>query len=144
MIYTGIEDDIAYRNDKLYFFPIPDYALKADSSLMLNWIDKDRNIYNFVAYDRQRHDMVVLGTSTIRNMILNHVGNSISNVGNKETIKTLRGNYITWDHTDNTIRGTRPCTIGYNSNIVTTCSPFPLDEPADNGKVWTVSYWFNF
>ena len=145
LLYCNIEDDIAYKNDELYFFPIPDYALKADSSLMLNWIDKDANIYNFMAYDRSRHEMVSLGRSTIRNKILNHVGRSIPNGGaNKELIRTLRGNYITWDHSDNTIQGTLPSTVGYNGKIVTTCFPVPLDEPADNGKTWSVNSWFNF
>lgn len=145
LLYSNIEDDIAYNNGELYFFPIPDFALKADSSLMVNWIDKEENRYNFMAYNRLKHEMEVLGRSTIRNMILNHVGTSVPN-GNtdKEVIRTLRGYYIIWDHSNNTIQGTRPSTFGYNGNIVTTCTPVPLEEPADNGQAWSVNSWFKF
>ena len=145
MVYSGAHDVIANYKGELYFFPIPDYALMSDSSLMINWINKDENIYNFMAYNRLKHQMEVINSRTLSNWILNQVGTSMGNGGNnKEMIKTLRGYYITWDHSDNTIRGTKPCTIGYNGEITTTCSPFPLEEPADNGKCWTVSHWFNF
>ena len=145
ILYSGIETNIAYNNGELYFFPIPDFALKDDSSLLVNWIDKEENRYNFMAYDRNRREMVILGKNTVRNMILNHVGTSVPNgSSDKELIKTLRGNYITWDHSNNTIQGTRPSTEGYNGDIITTCTPVPLEEPADNGRVWTVSHWFNF
>ncbi len=145
LLYARIEDDIAYNNGELYFFPITDGALKSDSSMLLNWIDKDRNQFNFVAYDRTRHQMVTLRSSTIRNLILNHVGTlQPSSSPNIDVIRTLRGNYITWDHTDNSIQGTRSTTIGYNGREVTTNYPSPLDEPAENGKAWSVRSWFNF
>ena len=113
--------------------------------MLLNWIDKDRNQFNFVAYDRNRREMVTLRSSTIRNLILNHVGTLQPNSSpHLDVIRTLRGNYITWDHTDNSIQGTRPTTIGYNGREVTTNYPSPLDEPADNGKAWSVRSWFNF
>ena len=113
--------------------------------MLINWIDKDENKYGFEAFDRRMERMVNLGRYTIRNLILNHVGTSISIGGsNKETIRTLRGNYITWDHSNNTIRGTYQSTIGYKGYINAICSPVPLNEPADNGETWSVNYWFNF
>lgn len=145
MLYAGVDDDIAYRNDELLFFPIPDYILKYDSSMLINWIDKDQNRYNFQAYDRLRRQMVDLGRNTIRDWILNQAGTSESTgIDNKERIRTLRGRYITWDHTANTIQGSRSSTFGYNSNINITVYPTLLKEPMDNGKSWAVNSWFNF
>jgi uncharacterized surface protein with fasciclin (FAS1) repeats len=145
MIYSGVYDQIANYNGQLYFFPIPDGALGIDSSLILNWIDKDENRYNFMELNRSRDQIETLSSNTVRNRILNQVGTAISGgTENKQLIRTLRGYIITWDKSDNTIRGTLPSTIGYNGLTVTTCSPVPLDEPADNGKTWSVSYWFNF
>lgn len=145
LLYSGAYDEIAKHKGELYFFPIPDYALKADSSLMLNWINKDEDNYNFMAYNRSREQMEVLKRSTIENWILNQVGISITNEStDKEIIQTLGGKHITWDHSNNTMYGTLPCTVGYKGNIVTTCSPVPLDESADNGKTLSVRHWFNF
>jgi uncharacterized surface protein with fasciclin (FAS1) repeats len=143
--YSGALNTIANHKGKLYFFPIPDYALMSDSSLLINWIDKEKNIYNFMAFNRSRLQMEVIGSSTISSWILNQVGTSVPNGNaNKEIIQTLEGRIITWDHSNNTIRGTLPSTNGFKGNIITTNSPVPLEEPTDNGKTWTVSHWFNF
>jgi hypothetical protein len=145
LIYSGAYDQIANYNGELYFFPIPDAALGIDSSLILNWIDKEENRYNFLELNRSRNEIETLSATTLRNRILNHVGTLVSGgTGNKQLIRTLRGNTITWDKSANTIRGTLPCTIGYNGLVTTTCSPVQLLEPTDNGKVWSVGYWFNF
>jgi uncharacterized surface protein with fasciclin (FAS1) repeats len=145
MLYSGTYDEIAKHKGELYFFPIPDYALMADSSLMVNWINRDEDIYNFMAYNQSRRQMEVIRSGTLKNWILNQVGTPTTNgSGDKEIIKTLGGKYITWDHSNNTIRGTFPCTEGYKGDVITTCSPVPLDEPTDNGKTLNVRYWFNF
>lgn len=145
LLYCDIEDDISYKNDDLYFFPIPDNALKADSSLILTWVDRDKNKYKFMEFNRKTEQIQSISKKNLKKRILNHVGTPVSSEdGNKELIKTLGGNYITWDHSNNTIKGKKPSTIGYNGITVTTCNPVPLDEPADNGKAWSVNYWFNF
>jgi uncharacterized surface protein with fasciclin (FAS1) repeats len=145
MLYSGAIDAIANHAGKLYFFPIPDYALMGDSSLFINWINRDADIYNFQVLNKLTRQVENIGTNTLRNWILNQVGVSITGGSSgKETIRTLGGNNITWDHTNNTIQGPYPCTAGYKSNIVTTCTPGLLDEPTDNGKTWGVNYWFNF
>ncbi len=145
MIYSGTLDAIANYKGELYFFPIPDYALTADSTLLLNWINKDENIYNFKVLNRLTHQVETLSSGAVKNWILNQVGTSTtSSSADKEIIRTLGGKYITWDHSNNTIRGSRPCTLGYKGDIVKICTPFPLEEPVDNGKTWTVGYWFNF
>jgi uncharacterized surface protein with fasciclin (FAS1) repeats len=142
MVYSGAHDVIAKHKGPLYFFPIPDGALEADSSMIINWINQEN--YNFRAYDRLMLQMVSLNRNTIRRMILNHAGTSVSKSNNKEYIRTLGGNTITWDHSNNTIRGTRPSTIGYNGDVVAVSTPIQLDEPADNGKTWSINYWLNF
>ena len=142
MVYSRVYDMIAQHQGELYFFPIPDGALEADSSMIINWTNNDN--YNFRAYDKLMKQMVNLSRNTIRRMILNHVGTSISISDYIETIRTLRGNTITWDHTNNTIRGTRPSTFGLNGDIVVTCTPIPLEEPAENGKTWSINSWLNF
>jgi uncharacterized surface protein with fasciclin (FAS1) repeats len=155
MVYSGAYEAIANYKGKLYLFPITDFTLLEDSSLMLNWIDKDKNNYNFKAYNRITRKMEVLSGSTINKWIMNQVGTSTSVAGaNIEIIRTLGGNNLTWDHTKNTIQGTLPSYFGYRGNfpsnidysgkIVVTNSPFPLDEPAVNGKSLTVKSWFNF
>jgi len=145
IVYSGVLDAIANYKGKLYFFPIPDYALMADSSLLLNWIDKNKNSYNFMAYNRMKHQMENIGSNTLKNWILNQVGTSTNNASTgKEIIRTLGGRYVTWDHSNNTIQGTYPGTFGYKGDIVTISSPVPLNEPTDNGKSLAVDYWFNF
>jgi len=144
MLYSGAIDAIANHAGELYFFPIPDYALMGDSSLLINWINKDEDIYNFQVLNKLTRQVENVGSNTLRNWILNQVGISTSVIAGKETIRTLGGNNITWDHNDNTIRGPYPCTAGYKSDIVKICTPGSLDEPADNGKTWGVNYWFNF
>lgn len=145
MLYSGAIDAIANHAGELYFFPIPDYALMGDSSLIINWINRDEEIFNFQVLNRLTRQVENVGTNTLRNWILNQVGVPTGNgSGGKEIIKTLGGNYITWDHVSNTIQGPYPCTAGYKSDIVKTCTPWLLEEPADNGKAWGVAYWFNF
>ncbi|HAH24270.1 MAG TPA: hypothetical protein DCL77_11050 [Prolixibacteraceae bacterium] len=144
MLYSGAYDAIANYKGKLYFFPITDYTLMADSSLFMSW-NKDMNRYDYKAYNRLMHKMEVLSSTTLSKWILNQVGTSTSIGGdNKEIIKTLGGNILTWDHSNNTIQGTLPSTFGYKGDQIVTGSPFPLDEPADNGKSLTVKCWFNF
>lgn len=145
MIYSGAHDVIANYNGELYFFPIPDYALMGDSSLIVNWINKDENSYNFRVLNKLSRQVESVGRNTLKNWILNQVGTlTTDGSADKAIIRTLGGKFITWNYSENTIQGTLPCTKGYKSNINVTCSPFPLDEPADNGRTFSVGYWFNF
>jgi uncharacterized surface protein with fasciclin (FAS1) repeats len=145
LLFSGAIDDIASHTGKLLFFPIPDYALNSDSSLLINWINKDEDIYNFQVLNKMTRQVENVGRNTLRSWILNQVGVSVTSVGaEKQTIRTLGGRNITWDHSTNTIRGTLPCTEGYKSNVTATCTPVLLEEPTDNGQTWSVRYWFNF
>jgi len=142
--YANIYEEIAYNDDELYFFAIPDGALRTDSSLMINWIDRDKDIYNFIQLNARTEKMEVVGRNTLKNMILNQVGSPVPNgTGNNESIRTLGGKYITWDHSSNTVRGNLPCRV-WNTGEIVDCIPTPLEEPADNGKTYRVDYWFSF
>jgi uncharacterized surface protein with fasciclin (FAS1) repeats len=145
LLFSGAINTIANHPGQLYFFPIPDYALMGDSSLIINWINRDDEIFNFQVLNKLTRQVENVGANTLRTWILNQVGTSTTGIINgKQTIRTLSGRNITWDHTNNTIRGTLPSTAGYNSRIETTCTPAPMNEPTDNGKTWSVDYWFNF
>jgi uncharacterized surface protein with fasciclin (FAS1) repeats len=155
MVYSGAYDAIANYKGKLYFFPITDFTFLKDSSLNIHWINKEKNIYYFEAYNRITDQKEGLSGSTIYKWIMNQVGTSTSGAGtNIEIIKTLGGNDLTWDHTKNTIQGTLPSYFGYRGDfpssipykgkVVVINSPYPLDEPTDNGKSLTVKGWFNF
>lgn len=142
--YSGALNTIANHKGPLYFFPIPDYTLQSDSSLLVNWINRDDDKYNFTAYNRFTMKMENISSSTLRSWLLNQVGTSVSVNNNTETIRTLAGNYITWDHSNNTIRGAQPSKLGYKGDLIVTNIPAALEEPATNGKTFTLSHWFNF
>lgn len=143
MQYSNTDDEIANIDGELSLFAIPDYALNSDSSLMVNWSDGDN--YYFTEYNRTIRHIESLWPGAIRDRMLNQVGTSLPDgSAKKEFIQTLGGNYIIWNNSDNTVRGNLPCTIGYNGDVVMTCYAAPLEEPADNGKTYSVKYWFNF
>ena len=142
--YSDIGHEIAGHPGELCFFPIPDFSLETDSSLMLNWTDFENDEYNFLEFDRSRNSIQFLSPRELGNRIMNHVGTSLPDgSANKEFIRTLGGNYIIWNHLENTVRGSLPCTVGYNGDVVKTSHPAQLHEPSDNGEVWSVRYWLN-
>lgn len=145
LLYSGAIDVIANHPGELYFFPISDYALTVDSSLVINWINRDEETYNFQVLNKATRMVESVGRNTLRSWILNQVGTATTGViDGKQTIRTLGGRNVTWDHTNNTIRGTLPSTAGYRSDIMTTCTPSRLNGSTSNGKAWSVDYWFNF
>jgi uncharacterized surface protein with fasciclin (FAS1) repeats len=145
LLYSGAIDVIANHPGELKFFPIPDYALMGDSSLVINWINRDNEVYSFLVLNKATKMVENVGRNTLRSWILNQVGISTTGIINgKETIRTLGGRNITWDHTLNTLRGTLPSTAGYKSDIITINTPDQLKEPMNNGKSWSINYWLNF
>jgi hypothetical protein len=144
MTISGALDVIATHKGPLYFFPITDYTLKEDSSLIMQWNQWSRS-YSFQTYNKYEHRMVSLSNSSVSKWILNQVGTSAGiGADNKEMITTLGGKTLTWDHANNTIQGTFPSTFGYKGSEIFTCTPVSLDEPADNGKGFTIQSWFKF
>lgn len=144
MQYSGTHEQVATHNDALCFFPISDYALSVDSSMILNWIDRDAFAYNFLELNRYKDELEQLRAGSIRNRILNHVGTALPNgSANKEFIPTLGGNFLIWNNAENTVQGNIPSTIGYNGEIETVCTPVPMAGLYE-GQDWSVQYWFNF
>ena len=132
-------------NAEYCFFPIPDQILNLDSSLIINWIDKDLNRYKFSAFNRLNNAMSNMSAGLLSKRIFNQIGTSLPNFSaNKEFIETLGGNYIIWNNSDNTVSGSKPNTYGYNGDSLLFYNPFPFEEPADNGEAWKVESWFDF
>jgi uncharacterized surface protein with fasciclin (FAS1) repeats len=145
LLYSRTYDVIANYDGELCFFPIPDFALKLDSSLILNWINQDQNRYNFSELNRSSDLIDNLGRTAISSRIMNHIGTALPNgSANKEFIPTMGGNFLILNNSENTVQGTRPSTLGFNGEIVKTASPASLDEPSDNGETYSVNFWFNF
>jgi len=127
------------------FFAIPDKILAADSSLMLEWKDRELNQYNFRAYNRIDEKMVSVQSRDLKKRILNHVGISLPDgSANKEFIETLGGNYIRWNNIDQAARGSRPSVFGYKGDSIITVHPELFQEPTDNGSAYSVNSWFNY
>lgn len=143
--YAGIVDELAMHEGKICFFPIVDYALAVDSSLILNWTNIDDYKYNFREYNRSEESMESLKSSDVRYRIRSQVGISLPDgSANIEFIPNLEGNYIIWNNSYHTVSGTSSSTIGYNGDVKIRCYPIEMDTPTDNGRAWRVNYWFNF
>ncbi|MFC2089627.1 fasciclin domain-containing protein [Bacteroidota bacterium] len=143
--YSGTDDILATDDGELCFFPISDYALDLDSSMTLTWQDIDYYQYNFREYNRLNMAWEDLSGGAIRSRILNHVGTSLPDgSANKEFIPTMGGNYIIWNNSDNTVRGSLPSTIGFNGDVEVSNTANRMAGRSDNGEVYSVDYWFNF
>ena len=124
------------------FYPIPDYALEEDSSLLVDWIDRDLNRYKFIAYNSEKKK-VTIDKNELGRRILNHVGTSTpTGFASKEFIENLAGNFIIIDNENNTVRGGSPSVHGYEGDSVVTVTPALLEEPTDNGLTYSVNAWF--
>jgi len=145
MYFSYTEDRIAEEGNEYSFFPIPNVDLTKESSLFIEWISRADLNYRFYAISKYSGFKVYLSPYWLSNQILNHVGTSLpTGSANKEFIRTLGDNYIIWDHSKNTVRGSRPTKFGYEGDSTIECHPIPLEEPTDNGKAWAVNSWFDF
>lgn len=141
--YTGLYQDLSKHWRNVSFFPIPDQVLVMDSSLLIEWKGAEQTSYSFRSYDRIKEVMITMNRGTIRTWLRNQVGISLpTGSANKEFIRTLGGNYIIWNHSENTVQGSRPSTFGNGGLEKIICHPVPLEEPTDNGKVWSTNSWF--
>jgi uncharacterized surface protein with fasciclin (FAS1) repeats len=144
MQYCNVLSPVTEENTEYCFFAIPDEVFEEDSSLMLEWIDKDLNRYRFTALDKANLRVVPIGRTDLARWILNQVGISLPDgTANKEFIENLAGNYIIWNNTDQTVRGGLPSVFGYRGDSVITIHPEIFEEPADNGRSYSVNGWFN-
>jgi len=145
MLSTWTHNYVSNQWAEYSFFPISNTDLSREFSLMIDWIDRDENQYNFSAISQASGQPVTISNSELNDLIQNHVGTSVPDgSANKEFIRTLGDKYIIWDNANKTVRGSKPTTFGYDGNEIIECNTLLLEEPTDNGKVWQVNSWFNF
>lgn len=124
------------------FFIQSDALFAEDSSLMINWIDRERNIYRFRSWDQSGQSFVNVGRNQLTKAILNQVGTKLPRgSANKEFIENLAGNFLVINNLDNTVSGGLPNTWGYNGDSAIHYQPVQLEEDTDNGKTYDVRGW---
>lgn len=139
---SKIRSAISDQEADYCFFALPNSALSNDSSLLMEWVDKDLNMYRFRAYDRGEETMVNISRRELSKLILNHVGISQPDgSANKEFIENLAGNYIIWDNVSGTVSGAIPSTYGYRGDSIVQAEPVLFEEPVDNGKAYSINTW---
>jgi hypothetical protein len=117
------------------FFPVPDAVMQEDSSLMMEWIDRELNLYRFKSFNRFYNIMTAQPPGVLGKRILNQVGVSKpTGSANKEFIPTLGGNFLIWNNLDGTVSGSLPNTFGYQGDSLIYYKPT---------QTWEVESWFN-
>ncbi len=142
--YSKVLNALTKRNKEYCFFPIPDQVLELDSSLLINWVDREREIYRFRALNRADMLMTGMSASELGKRILNQVGTSLpTGSADKEFIETLGGKLIIWNNLDNTVQGSAANVFGYKGDSIIKVNPVLLEEPTDNGITYSVNSWFS-
>lgn len=131
------------REDKEYSLIIlSDNQLVEDSSLLIDWVDRDLNRYRFNVYDRSDQRMKRIRTEELTRKILNQVVvGTPTGIANKEFLETMGGNFVVFDNENNTIFGGIPSEYGYNSDSIITTEYTFLEEPVDNGQTISANSW---
>ncbi len=132
------------RQDADYsFYPIPDFELALDSSLMVRWLDRNANRYILQSYVRTDESIYTQKTSELAKRIFNQVGTSRPTYSaDKEFIETLGGNFIIWDHKNGVVSGAKPNVFGFKGDSLIDIEINELEEMADNGVTFQVNTWF--
>ena len=126
------------------FFILDDQTLYEDSSLILNWKDRDLNKYDFTAYDRSAEKFQKMSQKLLGKRLLNQVGvYTPSGIANKEFIENLAGNYIIFNNSNHVVRGGALSTAGYNGGDIITVVANEINESTDNGTSYEVNGWLN-
>jgi hypothetical protein len=142
--YTKVLNALTKRDKEYCFFPIPDFVMEIDSSLMITWIDQELELYRFRSYNRSELSMVGMPPGELGKRILNQVGTSLpTGSADKEFIETLGGKLIIWNNLNNTVQGSATNYFGYRGDSAIVVNPVLLEEPTDNGMTYSVNAWFN-
>ncbi len=121
--------------------------MEEDSSLLINWVDEDLNIYNFKAYSRSDFQLKSMSRNDLGKRILNQVAISRpKGIARKEFLETLAGNFLIVDNENNRVSGSSENVFGYlgDSILAINTPPIKLEEPTDNGETYEVQSWFSF
>ncbi|MCP4309701.1 MAG: hypothetical protein GY790_00430 [Bacteroidetes bacterium] len=126
------------------FFVPSDESMALDSSLILNWIDKDQNRYNFTVFVRDDEIVRGVGTNELTKRILNQVAlKQPARLARREFIENLSGNFLVFDNENQTVTGGLENTWGYNSsNFPIHLEPVLFEESTDNGTAFKFDGWF--
>jgi uncharacterized surface protein with fasciclin (FAS1) repeats len=144
MQYSRVLNAITKTGQDYSFFPIPDVVMVEDSSLMMEWVDRELNRYRFQTYSRSTKSITGQSAGVLGKRILNQVGvQGPTGSANKEFIPTLGGNFLIWNNLKGTVSGSRPNTFGYQGDSLIFYNPVPLEEPVDNGTTYQIKSWFN-
>lgn len=127
-----------------YVFFIPsDMTLQQDSSLLLNWINRNRNQYNFRALDRSFGSLRNTSSNVLAKRIFNQVAiKPPRGIARREFIENLAGNYLVFDNEINTVSGGLNNTWGYLGDSAIDLEPVLFEEPIDNGISYKFEGWF--
>lgn len=131
------------RADKDYsLIIIPDFQLEQDSSLLLEWIDKDLNTYRFNVFSHGENRMKRIRQNELTLRIMNQIAlGTPKNLAKKEFLETLAGNYVMFDHENGTVQGSIPSTYGYSYDSAISVFYQKLEEPTDNGITVSSNGW---
>ena len=125
-------------------FAISDTRMQLDSSLMIRWIDKDRDSYYFTSFNRSEERFQTVSRNEMTKRILNQVATSLpKGVARKEFIENLAGNFLVFDNEKQTVTGGLENTWGYRGDSIIHAEARLLEEPSDNGQTYDFGAWFN-
>ena len=126
------------------FYVQSDESFLEDQSLIVE-VSEENNTVKFSAYNLIDSVGSKINRPQLTKMILNQVGSSLpKGMANKEFIENLAGNFLVVDNVNNMVSGGLPNTYGYETDsLIFDIHPEPLEEPTDNGQVYSVKGWFN-
>ncbi len=143
MEITNILAAVKRKNANYSFFIIPDEIIRFDSSLMAQYIDERR--FFMQSFSRSDLRLIKRTTNDLTIQLLNQVGTRTpSGIPKKEFIPNLAGNFIVYESDNGLVSGGVSSKFGYSGDSVIEIHPVVLDEPADNGKCYSVNGWFSF
>ncbi len=133
------------RAGKEYVLFVPsDQTLQLDSSLLLVWINRDRNQYSFKALNRNGNSILEVSRNQLSQRILNQVGSSLpKGIARREFIENLAGNFLVFDNENQVVTGGRKNVWGYQGDSAIDLKPLLFEEPSDNGFTYKFEGWFN-
>ena len=131
------------REDKVFtLIIIDDNHLAQDSSLLIDWVNKELNYYRFNVYSHSENRMKRIRQDELTMRIMNQIALGIPpGIANKEFLETIGGNYVVFDNINNLITGGAPSQYSYSSDSAIDITYEVLEEPTDNGQTITANGW---
>jgi uncharacterized surface protein with fasciclin (FAS1) repeats len=133
------------RADREYTLFIPsDDIFKTDSSLLLEWQNRELNQYYFEAFILSDQSKYRLNSTRVKNLLLHQVALGVPQYSaNVEFLETMAGSHICMDHTTGIVKGTAPSTFGYLGDDPIDLVYIELEDAIDNGRTFEVNGLFS-